>query len=670
MGRTRERTLMNTTDVLLVNMPFASALVPSIALGLLKAGLNRSGIDARAMYPSLRFAEIIGFPIYKSISNSEVITNSDLVGEWIFSSAMIDQSEEEVQEYVDQVLLKNSPAYQAHNYKPKRLTDQIIHELIHVRSQVGPFLNECLESVLTARPKVVAFTSVFQQQMASLALAKNIKEQEPEAKIVFGGANCDNLMGLELVRQFSFVDAVVSGEGDVVFPEIVKRMLSGSAFADIPGVFTRDNIDWIVSGKQFNTERVRSMDAVPVPDYDDYFEALKTCTIEFDTANQPRLLMETSRGCWWGERSHCTFCGLNADTMAYSSKSAPRALAELDELTAKYPGRALSMVDNILDMKYFKDFLPALAKKNLPLDIFYEIKANLKKEQLATLRDAGVTMLQPGVESFSSSVLGLMGKGVKGIMNIQLLKWSKEHGITPFWNVLWGFPGEDPAEYGKIAALMPSLHHLQPPVGTGTIRLDRFSPNFNRADELGFINVRPYPAYRYVYKGLPEEAVFNLSYFFTFDYKKSQDVPVYTKPVFDAVQDWKRNHATSGLFCVEKDGKLELWDSRTCAVQPMTIVDGLERHLYEFCDGIKTLAQIKEYFSPLDGRQDESHLPKILDGFVERRWMIREGNSYMSLAIAAGKYEPKPAILQKLVWLLTKEIPEEPFPEEQIPEMF
>ena len=46
----------------------------------------------------------------------------------------------------------------------------------------------------------------------------------------------------------------------------------------------------------------------------------------------PTLLFETSRGCWWGAKSHCTFCGLNGETMAFRSKSPRRALDELEQL--------------------------------------------------------------------------------------------------------------------------------------------------------------------------------------------------------------------------------------------------------------------------------------------------------------------------------------------------
>ena len=126
------------------------------------------------------------------------------------------------------------------------------------------------------------------------------------------------------------------------------------------------------------------------------------------------------------------------------------------------------------------------AESDLEVELFYETKANLKKEQVRALRDAGVTQIQPGIESFSDSVLTLMRKGVTGLQNIQLLKWCTELVVRPYWNVLWGFPGEPAADYERMANIVPLLTHLAPPIGFGGLRLDRFSPNFFDAASLGF----------------------------------------------------------------------------------------------------------------------------------------------------------------------------------------
>ena len=93
--------------------------------------------------------------------------------------------------------------------------------------------------------------------------------------------------------------------------------------------------------------------------------------------------------------------------------------------------------------------MPELASRSLGVSLFYEVRPNLGKEQLRRLRDAGVRHIQPGIESFSDPVLRLVRKGTSALQNIQLLKWCKELGIEPIWNLLWGFPGEPPEEYAR-----------------------------------------------------------------------------------------------------------------------------------------------------------------------------------------------------------------------------
>src|SRR5581483_6787272 len=98
------------------------------------------------------------------------------------------------------------------------------------------------DAVLELRPRLIGFTTVFPQHVASLALAKRLKARAPSVPIVFGGSNCEGVMGAETIRQFSFVDAAVSGEGDLIFPEIVQRVFKGAPLDGLEGVKTRETI--------------------------------------------------------------------------------------------------------------------------------------------------------------------------------------------------------------------------------------------------------------------------------------------------------------------------------------------------------------------------------------------------------------------------------------------
>ena len=184
-------------------------------------------------------------------------------------------------------------------------------------------------------------------------------------------------MGLQLHRSFPFIDFVCGGEADLSFPQLLDRMRNGQDVHGVPGVISRKD-----GSSYFSTlhpERVRDLDSLPYPEYDDYFSYLERegCTLAGESSGY--VLMETSRGCWWGEKAHCTFCGLNGVSMQYRSKSWQRALDEIVALTTRHHTLKVEMVDNILDMQYFRDLLPELKRRELNLDIFYETKANLRE---------------------------------------------------------------------------------------------------------------------------------------------------------------------------------------------------------------------------------------------------------------------------------------------------
>ena len=206
------------------------------------------------------------------------------------------------------------------------------------------------------------------------------------------------------------------------------------------------------------------------------------------------------------------------------------------------------------------------------MSLFYETKSNLKKEQVRLLRDAGVMTIQPGIESFSDRVLKQMKKGVSGLQNIQLLKWCKEMGIHPIWNFLIGFPQESPDDYFAMADLATKVCHLPRPSSVSVIRLDRFSPNFNEAGQLGFSRLRPVPFYEFLYD-LPEAARHNLAYYFSYDYKVPQDVARYADPLVRRVHAWKTTWRHAELVSVDLDDRLVVFDTRPRAPAPVSVLD-------------------------------------------------------------------------------------------------
>ena len=346
----------------------------------------------------------------------------------------------------------------------------------------------------------------------------------------------------------------------------------------------------------------------------------------------PALLVETARGCWWGARHHCTFCGLNGSTMAFRSKSPARLLDEMRTLADRWSVETFGVVDNILDMRYFRSVLRDLAEDDRRLSLFWEVKANLSQDQVRLLADAGVDHVQPGIESLSDDVLARMDKGTTVLRNLAMLKHCREHGVVPEWNLLYGIPGEDPEDYAAMARLIGALTHLTPPSGHGQIRLDRFSPYHEDPTAHGLVDVRPAPPLDLLYP-VDAATLARISYYFTFDHADGRRPLDYARPVLDAIDTWRRLHPTSALWVVPDEGAggaLTILDHRGRHRRSARI-DGWRAAVYDACDRGRTRAELDQL--PEVGAVDGAELDRFLDRCVATGLMATDGTAHLALAV-------------------------------------
>jgi ribosomal peptide maturation radical SAM protein 1 len=631
-------------------MPFAPLDTPSIALGILKACLNQANFEARCFYFSRDFTHSVGRAAYRRIAAGMPSTD-DLAGEWVFSalprrSGSTVPSAPPDGDFVEDVLLGGLPQH-TKNDQVRRLARHspsvIVDQVCAARRLAPRFIQESLSALEAYAPDVVGFSCVFQQTLASVALAEAIKQKLPEALVVFGGASCEDPMGAALLQVFPAIDVVVSGEGEAALVALLERLRDGERFVDLPGIRTRH----VPTLRQLASERpapLVSLEALPTPNYDEFFSR--------DVGDETQLVFETARGCWWGAKHHCTFCGLNGATLDYRSKSPDRALRELEELVERYGDRNVVVVDNILAMNYFDSLLLSIAAKPTPRSMFWETKANLKREQIRILREARVTTIQPGIESLSDDVLRLIRKGVRGIQNVQTLKWCQQDGINVEWNYLWGFPGEPQDAYREIASSIPSLVHLQPPGSMSAVRLDRFSPLFDAEAARDTPRIGPFPSYAYVY-GVPDVWLRRLAYFFSYDDRTSSQYS-YTDELVRQLLAWRECHHRSALIGVEVGrGKLLLVDTRPCATAPATVLSGGYRELYSYCDAYRSLSQLEA--AAVDGTipLTPDALPGVLDELQRRKLIFLDGEACLSLALwLDGRYSPRGETLASVAKVL------------------
>src|SRR6185369_11973615 len=260
-------------------------------------------------------------------------------------------------------------------------------------------------------------------------------------------------------------------------------------------------------------------------------------------------------------------------------------LEELSELKRIYGIGNIQFVDNILDMSFFKTVLPKLAAVEEKYSLFYETKANLKREQVELLAQAGVYWIQPGIESLDDRALKLLEKGNSTTINVQLLKWCCELGIDVSWNLLCAIPGESDSWYANMADWLPAISHLQPPTGVSRVRYDRFSPYHMRPNDFG-LTLEPSRTYPYVYP-LSKEALMRLAYSFEDNgrprhmHRAFSDEPGQQRLQYVVVewnQMWRSSRPVLAVY--DEGDRLRFFDTRPCAIQRSWTVEGLEADIY------------------------------------------------------------------------------------------
>ena len=625
---------METPSVTLVVMPWYPLALPSIHAGTLAAILRNAGIASETHSFTLAFMEHcvaetadrpvderLRVPDYRAVSERQPGLG---LREWIFAVPPFRDAPDDGQ-------------YLAYLQQHK-VDEAELAKVCLMRALVPGFLERCIEQVLASQPSLVVLTAnrPFGQSVAAMVLARMLTERDASLRTVVVGSECDGPMGAALHRAFPWIDVVVRGEAEPVFADLVKDLLAGGPIRPAPGLCYRDGGRSVAVPQ---SKGVAPMDEIPTPDYDEYFERLEKTSFADEVSPQVRLTQETSRGCWWGEKFHCTFCGLNGTSMGYRSKSPERVVEEMSELARRYQRLNFHGIDFIFSSAYLRDLLPKLRDAPHDFGLFYEVKSNLRREHVALFREAGAQFLQPGIESFSTPILRLMRKGVTGLQNVRLLKWCAEYGIYPFWNIVWGIPGEPPEEYARMAEMMASLTHLTPPTLCRLV-LHRFSPYHERPTDFGLEILGPLPWYRLVY-GVADDVLTDLANDFDYRYVDGREPESYTAPLRKAVEAWSAApEGYRSLRYRRGPGFVVVEDRRPNLPTADYTFEEREARIFLACRDGATAAEAHAQLEAAEiGDVDIDDVREFLDELLALRLAYEEGGRYLALPLPVNLKE-------------------------------
>jgi ribosomal peptide maturation radical SAM protein 1 len=610
-----------TTDlkpVALISMPTLSARFPSFQLALLKPTLERAGIPVQTFSLFMYFGTFAGWRISETLSD----VYPSMVGEWIWTKAAFG-------DFAD-----NDGYFEIYRDNLEGICYKAgcsLDDLRRMRETVAPeFIDFCMERIDWSRFGLIGFSVVFQQTLASIALAKALKKRYPHIPIMMGGATFEDDIAEEIMKGCPQVDYIHCGDADETLPTAIRRVYGGQSMQGMPGVMWRDNDRIVYAGRAPN---LADMNKTPVPDFDEYFYARKQGGYHYhDDSHGVLLPIETARGCWWGVKNHCTFCGLNRAGMEFRSKRVENVIEQLDELSRRYGILDFNAIDNIIEPEYIERLFGQLGDANADIRLHYEVRPSLSRAQLKHMRKGGLFSIQPGVESFSTHILKLMRKHTTGVRNLELIKWSTYYGINNLYNILLRFPGERTEDYRAQCDVIAKIHHFQAPWAIAKARADRGSPMYTDPESQSISRLVPSPCYDYLF---PKDRfdLNRVSYYFEHEMSNTVEDHQYDE-IFEAVTVWQQRWGQRPRpYLRYRKGwaTILIDDGRNGSPHTTTYTDAYA-NLYEYCADAHSRKEISAKFD------DASWLDGALEEFVDRDLMVHLDNRYLSLALPENQY--------------------------------
>ena len=263
-----------------------------------------------------------------------------------------------------------------------------------------------------------------------------------DAPIALGGAGYS--MFPDAALAYLGADLGICGEGEVVFPALLKRLQQGQDPSGLPGVHVAGG--GCRAGRQFAPD----LDRLPLPE-DGLWLTVEPPTPDLWVPVQSR------RGCALG----CTYCSTaDIEGRAVRARS-PQLVVEHIRQVANAGFEQLFFVDNTFNfpLSYAMELCKRIAAERLNIAwrcILYPHR--VPEELVAAMAEAGCVEVSLGFESGSKDVLRGMNKRFDPEEVRRISNLLAEHGIRRLGFLLLGGPGETRKSVKQSLAFADSLH--------------------------------------------------------------------------------------------------------------------------------------------------------------------------------------------------------------------
>jgi len=313
------------------------------------------------------------------------------------------------------------------------------------------------------------------QILASLDVAKYVRELDPDIPLIWGGIHPSLLPKQTLENPY--VDFVVIGDGEETTVDLINNLGDKSSYKNIPGIAFKDgeNDDNDNNNIIINPSRKAvDLNDIPIPDYG-LIEVRDYITSQ--TKGGRDLVVHTSRGC----PHRCTYCYNPAfHHRKYRTLNAENVVKHIKYIVENYNVTAINLnEDNFFtDKARVEKICRLLIKENVKIKIRTQCRVDYlvkySDEFLKLIRKAGIILLYLGGESGSDKTLKKIKKDITREQIITANRMLKDHDISPRFSFMGGFPEESIEDFKQTLDLMRVLIEENPAAYTTPVQL--FSP--------------------------------------------------------------------------------------------------------------------------------------------------------------------------------------------------
>jgi hypothetical protein len=314
------------------------------------------------------------------------------------------------------------------------------------------YWRQALERYVRCPPRTVAISTTFVMSGPWLRnLCFIIRRTLPQSKVLVGGyyyaTNTRSFLSLD-------ADVLCVGEGEVRFPEIVKKIRDGDGLEAVPGLYIRGEDGGLAYTGVAHPLPFASLER---PDWSlaeriDPPIDLARDAIEFG--------VETQRGCLF----QCEFCTYR--TLTSSAMMDPDQAVSAICDTALAPGGYINMADATASSphKRWREVLTRLAERGgspHPIWAFARV-SDIQGDVALLMHRAGVRHVFVGQESGDQRMLDAMRKGTRITQVRPAIEALARAGVSATFGFFHGFPGETEESIQATRNLIATLNEPFP----------------------------------------------------------------------------------------------------------------------------------------------------------------------------------------------------------------